>query len=84
MFHSRMMNDEDTDFSHLLRCCDYLGIPDVRASLNKMLVLDYIIANEDRHYTNFGFIRSAETLKWYGTAPIFDSVTSLWHNALDT
>jgi hypothetical protein len=46
-----------------------------------MLVLDYIISNEDRHYNNFGFVRNAETLEWLGLAPIYDSGTSLW---LDT
>ena len=45
-----------------------------------MLVLDYIIANEDRHYNNFGFIRNAESLEWMGFAPIYDSGTSLWYN----
>ena len=48
-----------------------------------MITLDYIIANEDRHFTNFGFVRNAETLDWLGAAPIFDCGTSLWHNALD-
>ena len=49
-----------------------------------MITLDYIIANEDRHLTNFGFVRNAETLVWLGVAPLFDCGTSLWHNALDT
>ena len=31
-----------------------------------MLVLDYIISNEDRHCNNFGFIRNAESLEWLG------------------
>jgi hypothetical protein len=84
VFHSSVMLDGDTDFTHLLRCCDRLGIPDVQASFDKMITLDYIIANEDRHYTNFGFVRSAETLVWLGAAPIYDSGTSLCHNALDT
>ena len=83
VFHSRVMNDEDCDFTHLMRCCDQLGIPDVRAAFDKMITLDYIIANEDRHFTNFGFVRNAETLDWLGAAPIFDCGTSLWHNALD-
>lgn len=83
VLHSRAMNDKDSDFTHLLRCCDQLGIPDVRVAIDRMLTLDYIIANEDRHYTNFGFVRNAETLKWLGAAPIFDCGTSLWHNALD-
>ena len=43
-----------------------------------MIVIDYIIANEDRHFNNFGLIRNAETLEWIGAAPIFDSGTSLW------
>ena len=83
VFHSRMMNDGDCDYTHLMRCCEQLGIPDVRAAFDKMITLDYIIANEDRHFTNFGFIRNAETLDWLGAAPIFDCGTSLWHNALD-
>ena len=82
VLHSSAMNDGDSDYSHLLRCCDRLGIPDVRAAIDKMLALDYIIANEDRHYTNFGFVRDAETLGWLGAAPLFDCGTSLWHNAL--
>jgi len=82
VFHATVMNNKESDFLHLLRCCDRLGIPDVRSSLDKMLTLDYIIANEDRHYTNFGFIRKAESLEWLGAAPIFDNGTSLWHNAI--
>jgi hypothetical protein len=83
VFHARRMNDTDSDFSHLLRTCDALGIPNVRAAIDKMLTLDYIIANEDRHYTNFGFVRNADTLAWLGFAPIFDCGTSLWHNVFD-
>jgi len=70
----------DADYTHLLRCCDNLGISGIDKALDKMLVLDYIISNEDRHYNNFGFIRNAETLEWLGFAPIFDSGTSLWYN----
>jgi len=73
-------DNRDSHLNHLLRCADTLGIPGVRAALDKMIVLDYIIANEDRHYNNFGFIRNAETLEWLGTAPVFDSGTSLWYN----
>jgi len=83
VFHSMVMKDGDSDFTHLLRCCDQLRIPDVRAAIERMITLDYIIANEDRHYTNFGFIRNAETLGWLGTAPIYDSGTSLWYNSID-
>ena len=73
-------DNRDSNLTHLLRCAETLGIPGVRAALDKMLVLDFIISNEDRHYSNFGFIRSAETLEWLGSAPVFDSGTSLWYN----
>lgn len=65
-------------YQHYLDCCDKLGIPGVKESLDRMMVLDYIIANEDRHQNNFGAIRNAETLKWIGPAPVFDSGSSLW------
>ena len=73
-------DNRDSNYTHLLRCCDTFGISDVKTQLDKMLVLDYIISNEDRHYNNFGFIRNAETLEWLGFAPVFDSGTSLWYN----
>ena len=44
-----------------------------------MIVLDYIIANTDRHHNNFGFIRDVNTLEYLSPAPIFDSGTRLWH-----
>ena len=49
-------------------------------SLDRMIVLDYIIANEDRHLNNFGLLRNAETLEWLGFAPIFDSGSSLGYD----
>ena len=47
-----------------------------------MIVLDYIIANEDRHLNNFGAIRNAETLEWIGMAPIYDSGSSLGYDKI--
>lgn len=69
-------------FEHFLRCADALGIPDVRSFLDRMIVLDYLIANEDRHLNNFGAIRDAKTLAWFGMAPIFDSGSSLGYERL--
>ena len=65
-------------YQHYLDCCEALEIPGVRDSLDRMMVLDYIIANEDRHQNNFGAIRNAETLEWLGAAPIYDSGSSMW------
>jgi hypothetical protein len=83
ILNSRPLASGDTEFSHFTRCCKALGIEDFQADLDKMLTLDYIIANEDRHYSNFGLLRDADTLEWRGLAPIFDSGASLWHNKLD-
>ena len=70
-------------YEHFIRCCEKLKIPNVQQSLNEMLVVDYLIANVDRHYANFGAIRDAETLRFIGMAPIYDNGTSLWYNTLD-
>jgi len=45
-----------------------------------MLVADFLIMNYDRHLTNFGAVRNADTLEWLGLAPLFDNGTSLWYN----
>ncbi len=59
-------------YRHYLNCCERLGIPGMEKSLDEMMVLDYLIANEDRHQNNFGAIRRADTLQYLGAAPIFD------------
>jgi len=74
----------DSDFQHLLKCCEKMGIGDMRRQLEQMMVVDYIIANTDRHWGNFGFIRDANTLEWRRFAPIYDSGTSLWHDKHNT
>jgi hypothetical protein len=66
---------------HFLDCCDAIGAPGAQPALDKMLAVDYIIANEDRHWNNFGLIRTVDTLEWLGFAPIYDSGSSLWHNS---
>jgi len=45
-----------------------------------MIVVDFIRANEDRHLSNFGILRDANTLKWLGSAPIFDSGSSFGYD----
>lgn len=69
-------------YQHLLNCCEAAGIVDAVKSLDRMIVLDFIIANEDRHLNNFGFLRNAETLEWLIAAPIFDSGSSLGYDKL--
>lgn len=47
-------------------------------AVDRMIILDYLFADEDRHQNNFGAIQNAETLEWKGAAPIYDSGSSLW------
>lgn len=65
-------------YEHFLSCCEKLGVPDVTKQLQQMMILDYLICDQNRHFCNFGAIRDAVTLEWVGFAPIFDSGTSLW------
>ena len=67
-------------YKHLLDVTEEQGISNAVESIDNMLILDYIIANKDRHAGSFGFIRDTNTLKYIGAAPIYDSGTSLWHN----
>ena len=68
----------DSLYNHFLEVCKFLNIPKAKLSIDKMIVCDYIIANYDRHYRNFGAIRNVNTLEWIGIAPIFDNGSSLW------
>lgn len=52
--------------------------------LDLILILDYMVLNEDRHFGNFGMIRSANTGKFIKPAPVFDTGSSLFHNSVVT
>lgn len=66
------------DYQFLVSCYKELGLKDVEASLAKMFTCDFILANADRHWRNFGVIRNVETLEYTRIAPIFDNGNSLW------
>ncbi len=82
MMQAQKKDNNSSVYQHFVKCCQTVGISDIVPALDRMIVLDYIIANEDRHFNNFGLLRNAETLEWIGTAPIYDSGTSLGYDKL--
>lgn len=70
------------NYQHFLSCIEELNIQHDDEFIGNMLVFDYMIANSDRHYGNFGFIRDVNTLEFKGFAPLFDSGNSLWYDSV--
>lgn len=75
---TKKLRGNDSLYEHYIDACIELGLPDVKSKINKMIVCDYILANYDRHYRNFGAIRNINNLKWEKIAPIYDSGSALW------
>lgn len=63
--------------------CSLLGIKLDEMKLGNMFIMDYLIANEDRHLNNFGFLRDVNTLEWKGLAPVYDSGNSMFYKLND-
>jgi hypothetical protein len=80
IYETRYKNINDDFYTHYVKCCKGLGVPGIEADLDRMMVVDYVIANTDRHFSNFGALRNSRTLEYLGPAPLFDSGTSLWHD----
>ena len=68
-------------YDHYVKCCSDIDI-DIIPSLDRMIVVDYLMLNHDRHMNNFGLIRDVKTLEWLGPAPIFDTGSSLGHDRI--
>ena len=71
-----------SEYEMYVSIAESFGILDARKRTDMMIVLDFIIANTDRHFNNFGLIRNADTLEWLSVAPIYDSGTSMWCKSL--
>lgn len=82
IYSTREEQNSLSAYDDFLQRCEALGIPNARHDLTKMLLVDFLICNTDRHFGNFGAIRNAVTLEWQGMAPIFDSGTSMWQDVL--
>ena len=64
LMHTKAKPNHVSLYQHYLERCEALGIPGAERMLSQQIVLDYIIANEDRHQGNFGAVRDAETLEF--------------------
>jgi hypothetical protein len=74
------LKDAGRQYDHYIECCDKLGIPGAQIGLDQMLAVDFLIANSDRHYNNFGAVRNANTLEWIAPAYLYDNGSSFWYN----
>ncbi len=80
IMQTRKKPNDVSVYRHFVNCCEKLGVKGIVRDLDRMIVLDYIIANEDRHLNNFGLLRNADTLAWLGFAPIYDSGSSFGYD----
>ena len=58
--------------------CEKRGLKDIRKFISDMLIMDFILANSDRHWHNFGVIRNPDTLELTEIMPLYDNGNSLW------
>lgn len=75
-------SNNDSSYTHLLKCTKKLGIDNYEDYLNKLITFDFIIANVDRHLNNFGIVVDANTLRPIGPSPIFDSGSSFGFDSI--
>lgn len=76
-YHDDIWDKEDS-FERLIALIEAVGIKDARERIEDILVLDYIILNQDRHLRNFALIRDADSLEFLKVAPIYDSGASMF------
>ena len=65
------------DYERYIELLETKGIADARTQMENMLVLDFLIMNEDRHLNNVGAVRDVNTLEWLSCMPIFDNGQAL-------
>ncbi len=80
LFSSEKKPSDISDYQHLLNVCKNHGmdVDTIREGLEYQIMTDYIISGYDRHLNNIGFIRRADTMKYEGLSPIYDSGGSLF------
>lgn len=65
-------NSQDSYYDKMKKAIDLFEIPNGLEFIDKMITVDRMLLNFDRHLGNFGFIRNVESGKFEGPAPLFD------------
>ena len=65
-------------YDHLLHMCEDYQIENAKEYLDRMIIVDHVLCNPDRHLGNFGFLRDANNGKILGFAPLFDCGSAYW------
>lgn len=79
---NKKLNNE-SEYEFMIRCYRRLGIENAKDVIDTMLLIDFLLGNEDRHLNNFGLLRDAKTLRFLGPTPIFDTGSSLGYQMKD-
>lgn len=75
--NAHQLTNTPKDYYVYLDLLNKHNVPRSKEYLQKMIMLDFILANEDRHLGNFGVIRNLDTMQWESVCPIFDTGRSL-------
>ncbi len=69
------------DYENLIATCVHGGLNEryVRHFLDYMILSDFVLSNDDRHWTNFGILRNPDTLEFIAMAPLYDTGNSMFH-----
>lgn len=68
---------EKISYDNYLKTLEDIGIKNAKLKVQKMILLDLIMSNTDRHLNNFGVIRDVNSLKIVVVAPIYYTGKSL-------
>ena len=80
LYTNEKKSNNVSNYDHLINMCRKYGM-DVDAiidGLDYQILTDFIMSGHDRHLNNIAFLRDADTLKFIGLAPIFDSGGSMF------
>lgn len=83
LIRGRKQRNSESDFMFYVRCCEELGLMHAMYGLARMFGCGHVLASRDRRWRNFGIMRDMETLRATRLAPIFDTGSCLWSDAIE-
>lgn len=65
-------------YKHLITAVEHYNIDGAKTFIDRMIMIDRILMNTDRHLGNFGFLKNVQTGEFSGCAPLFDFGNSFY------